>query len=498
MFYEKSLNLKKISYKRYNYSDFSNGMNSEVDEHLLPLRYAKNTYNFDFNNGALKTGLGLAYPHISFNYENLNDKKTINYPEGLDVLGVWVYKQYNHNFKAYNNLLIFYCSDKHMYINYLYTASPLMFRLEGMTFDKCPSVINYKVNGVDSVLISTPENGLYIWNSASPVTFVSSAPVMTSMCLHYERLFATGSLDRRSLWFSDDMNPANWNLSLTEGGFIQMLDDKGTLNKVVSFDDYLYVFREYGISRVVAYANQTEFSVRHLYTSSNKIYKNTIAVCGDRIMFLATDGIYSFNGITTTKLSLGIENLINININNQAIGAYYDGCYYLACKMSFPDDEAIGCEEGEYKNNVLLEVNLKTWTINILRGADIYNLQSISDEVENSLFACVKHEGLVKLAKVDKSGQIFSQPTKKVWRAPSVDFNAPTRKKLVKEISLITKSDITIEVGIDGKKKIISLKGKKHSQSVYPNVSGRFIDINFISEQAEAEISNPQVVIGVL
>mgnify|MGYP000983702592 CR=1 FL=1 len=498
MFYEKSLNLKKISYKKYNYSNFSNGMNSEIDETLLPLRFAKNTYNFDFNNGALKTGLGISEAYLLYDAKNPTAKKLLNYPEGLDILGAWVFKQFNHYSKEYNNMFIVYCSDKYLYVNYLYATTPALVKISSLTFSSCPTILNYKVNGEDTILICTPEDGLFFWNNVQPSEKIESAPMITSMCMHYERLFATGSLDKRSLWFSDDMNPTNWNLSLTEGGFIQMIDEKGTLNKVVSFDDYLYVFREYGIARVVAYANQSEFSVTQLYTSNNRIYEKTIAVCGDRVMFLASDGVYSFNGITTTKLTLGIENLLNVNINSQAIGAYFDGYYYIACKMSFPDFEEVECEAGDYKNNVLLEINLKSWTINILRGVDIYNMQAITDEVENALFVCVKHEGKVRLGKVDKSGQVYSKATKKVWCAPRVDFNLPIRKKLIKEMSIITKTDITIEFDTDGKKKSMIVFGKQNAQKIFPNVTGYFVGINFISAQAEVEISNPQIIVGVL
>lgn len=498
MFYEKSLNLKKISYKKYNYSNFSNGMNTEIDENLLPLRYAKNTYNFDFNNGALKTGLGLSEAYLCYDASNPSAKKLLNYPEGLDILGAWVFKQFNYFLNEYNNMFIIYCSDKHLYVNSLYGTSTALIKIQSLTFSSCPTILNYKVNGEDTILISTPEDGLFFWNNVQPSAKVENAPVINSMCLHYERLFATGSLDKRSLWFSDDMNPTNWNLSLTEGGFIKMIDERGTLNKVISFDDYLYVFREYGIARVVAYASQQEFSVTQLYTSNNRIYDKTIAICGDRVMFLASDGVYSFNGITTTKLSLGIENLLNINNNSNAVGVYFDGCYYLACKMSFPDHEEVECEKGEYKNNVLLEINLKSWTINILRGVDIYNLQAITDEIENALLVCVKHEEKVKLAKVDKSGQVFAKATKKVWCAPRVDFNMPMRKKLVKEMSILTKSDITVEFDTDGKKKLIKLQGKQNAQRIFPNVTGYFIGVNFISEQAEVEICNPQVIVGML
>lgn len=57
------------------------------------------------------------------------------------------------------------------------------------------------------------------------------------MTMHYERLFATTSTDKYTLYFSDDLDPTNWNENITEGGFIQMLDERGELLKVISFWD---------------------------------------------------------------------------------------------------------------------------------------------------------------------------------------------------------------------------------------------------------------------
>ena len=132
------------------------------------------------------------------------------------------------------------------------------------------------------------------------------------------------------------------------------------LNRVVSFNDYVYVFRDFGVARVSAYGDQTNFSVSQLFISSAKIYGNSVCVCGDRIMFLSRDGIMSFDGYTTQKLNLGIESLL-INVTNENCSSlYYNGKYYLALKLNFDDGEQIGCEsynEG-YINNAIIEVDL--------------------------------------------------------------------------------------------------------------------------------------------
>ena len=110
------------------------------------------------------------------------------------------------------------------------------------------------------------------------------------MCVHGERLFLTDSSNHNSLWFSDDFDPTNWNVSLSEAGFIDMIGEKGRLLKVISFGGYIYVFRSYGITRVTAYGNQKSFSVADLFVSSGKIRGESITVCGDCVLFFASDG----------------------------------------------------------------------------------------------------------------------------------------------------------------------------------------------------------------
>ena len=89
MFYNNNLGLKNITYKKYNLTSFANGMNPNIDEQLLPLTTAVSTYNLNFNNGALKTGMGVKEVSLSYSFDNRNLKKTFNKITGVNILGVW-------------------------------------------------------------------------------------------------------------------------------------------------------------------------------------------------------------------------------------------------------------------------------------------------------------------------------------------------------------------------------------------------------------------------
>lgn len=121
------------------------------------------------------------------------------------------------------------------------------------------------------------------------VTGVEDAPPVTSMCAHGERLFLTDA-DGDAVWFSDDFDPANWNVSLSEAGFIDFGGAGGRVLKAVSFGGYVYVFKSYGISKVYAYGEQNSFSASEIFVSSGKIRGDSITVCGNCILFSRPTG----------------------------------------------------------------------------------------------------------------------------------------------------------------------------------------------------------------
>ena len=59
MFYSNKVKTKATKNYKITYSSFASGMNTEVDDNLLPHKQGKVVYNYEVKNGALKTGLGL-------------------------------------------------------------------------------------------------------------------------------------------------------------------------------------------------------------------------------------------------------------------------------------------------------------------------------------------------------------------------------------------------------------------------------------------------------
>jgi hypothetical protein len=235
-----------------------------------------------------------------------------------------------------------YADDGNFYKRVLNSEDDFML-VQDLSFDKTPSAVTYRYNGKDVIIFSL-ENLSKVYDGDS-VFYIDDAPAITSTCIHNERLFATEGGQKTTLWFSDDFNPLNWSVSLEDAGYIDLRDDRGSLLKVVSFDGYLYVFRNYGITRITAYGDQTAFSVDGITASASRIIPESICVCGDRIVYLAEDGFYSFSGGTPVRIMEKLDGL-NFSDKSTAKAKYYRGNYYCVVTLKNQDDkpfQAIVC-----------------------------------------------------------------------------------------------------------------------------------------------------------
>lgn len=502
MILKSSLKGKNVAYKKLNYANFFNGINADYDQFILPISYSVNTYNFSFNNGALTTGLGVGDVYLPASYlPTNNQQRKVEFDNDYQFIATWIYKKEHINVYgtpniSYDNWLFLQTADGNFYMSDICSDKNFILQINDLNLTEVPTIVNYNLNGVDSLLICS-KNGMWVWNNQMfGATKVESAPKIKNMCLHYERIFACVEDHKNEVWFSDDLNPTNWNISLNEAGFIKFNDERGIVNRVLSFNDYVYAFREYGISRITAYANQTEFSVAQLFVSSGKIFGNSVCVCGDKILMLTQNGIYSFDGYSTVKLNLNIDKLLK-NTNNHAVcSAYSNGKYYLACNLNFDDDEEILCEEGEFYNNALLELDLETNTLNILRGIDVRSLNAISDDKINKLIVCYYSNGKYVMGELGNFGKLFEQNLPKCWKSPLSDFGYPEKEKVVKDIYLKSNVPVTITVRTEKTVRQYNASPKNNLIHLRTLIKGNLIAIDFKTNSGECLISSPTVVVG--
>lgn len=502
MFIKKHIPSKKTNTYKLEYTSFLSGMNTDLDENLMSSKKAKIYYNFDVKNGALKTGIGfedLTLPK----YDSPNsDQRTILLPQGVGFNGVWHFKYYSQTDNKKDHFLVYYGDDNKLYWCKLISLFPQSFYVdqEMSGYPTRPNALQYRLNGVDVMLFTGPTSDMCVWEPESEATIVQNAPKIVSMCLHYDRLFAIVEGERIRLRFSDDLDPTNWETSTTEGGYIDLIDERGPMSRVVSFNDYVYVFRDFGISRIYAYGDQSDFSVSGVHTSSGKIYGGSVAVCGSQIIYLSKNGLYTFDGVSCQKLNLNIDSLFDGISNENCCSAYLDNKYYLACKLNFNDGQALGCESCQegYTNNALIELDLESGNINIVRGVDIVSMTAVEEGFISKLICCFGGQYKNRIGQLNHLGTIFGTTLKKVWSSPKSDMGFANSKKIIKKISILTHSNMCIKISTEDKDYEYSLSAKNTPQTLIPNVGGKLVQISFLSNDSSCDISKPEVIVGVV
>ena len=455
--------------KKIDLFDFNNAVNGLIDGHLGKNTLAETTYNFDYSSGALKCGVGVKQLEILFD----NNHFVAKMPDGLIPKKIFYYKRYDEiNFKNDDRILVLF-SNGEVYEWHIYLGTNKMVKIENLNFSKTPFYVNYRLNGEDVILFST-DGVLYVYNGEKVTTF--DAPLITSMCIHNERLYATTGYSETELWFSKTFDPTNWNVNLNEAGFIDFRTKAGRLLKVISFGGYLYAFANYGIFRITAFNNQLEMTADSLFVNSGRIIRNSCTECGKYVIYLAEDGFYRFDGSSSVRIMRELDKYL-IGIDNEDISAiYHNGKFYASVNLNIDGDHA----------KMMVCYDLGTHEFYLAKGLNCYDLEKI--EGAQFSFLATLIEGYNQLGMLDNSGNKFGIPLTKIWKSNKTDYNVFYEKTL-SYISLYTRSDIRVEVESNISKQVITFSGSKFRQKKPVMVKGNTFQITIKSQSRNAEIS---------
>ncbi len=452
--------------KKVTINSFSNGVNGEVDESLLPVSYAKYAYNFNYESGALVSSLGADY----FTCQG----SRFSLPKGVYPIKIYFYDRYDVSLDKKDERLIVYASDKQFYYIKLNSTEGFVL-FDGFTMESAPQGLNYNYDGSDVYIFSKDGEGLIIINGDT-FTNVELTPNINSMCMHSERLFITTKSDKKTVWFSDDFDPSNWQISLDKAGYITLEDNLGDMQKIMSFQGYLYVFRSYGISVISAYGNQEDFYVNSISVSHGRIYGNTPTDCGDYVIYLTDDGLYRFNGTSSVKIMSEIENYL-VNVEN-AKSCFSGGNFYLICDMKF--------ENGDIEKGVIV-YDVKSKEGHILRYLPLIDFCVLNGE-NRQVLSCSKNVNEILV--INNGGKFLTKNLKKVWQSGFSDFQITSKRKRLEKVSLEIDGSVYLKIESESQSKIFLLKGKGR-KDVFPSLLGDKFSFRLSSNFAKLKVSKP-------
>ncbi len=358
------------------------------------------------------------------------------------VEGIGYFKQYFESNQYTAHRLIVYGNDKKVYINQMLDDTYDLFWLYNLEFDSAPLVLPFKKEDKDAVVLVS-DNQMKIWATGySPYT-IADVPIITSMCMNDGVLFCTIKNPAFKVWYATDLTAENVGKISSNSGYITLDDDLGDAKKVITFNENVYVFREYGISKINSIKNENVVS--EIYKSNTKIFANTVSVCGNNILFMTNDGLYTFNGIKVSKTKVNLLNTMPI-VNDGAISSALGDKYYLALKLDFADEKNIICEP-DCLNNVLIIVNATDFSYEIVRGVDIKTMLPLKLNEFEKMLVLFNSGAVDKIGEVTNESKCIDEILPKYWL--SENLLASMNTKLFTKLKVCANKNVKFKLKYD-------------------------------------------------
>ena len=440
------------------------GFDALNPERRLTLQWCAYGYNVRVGDGRVTGNVGIREAKV--NDSTLPNALSV----GSRMVRAAVFK------KGDDMILVALMQNKKLYYAHFtdvaFTDSGITFSNHNVTF------LQYYYDNKDCMLIIGSDGQMFVFDG---LTFeeVADAPHLTTACVFNERVYGTVTEGTNRLYFSDDLDPTNWHVSLTEGGYVDFTDEGGKVTGVIGFKGNLYVFREYAVHKLSAYVDQTDYVMTRVYFGRDKIYYKTAEVVDDKLIFLTEAGFLYTDGYSVRRIFEGVTPLIKDREN--AISGSYGNTYVLSCSMT-KDEYVVGDEAYVSGNNAVFIYDFLTGAETLFRGTNVLQFLPVLTDDGYKLFTLFNsvYRGF-HVGEFDDSGKLFGSSLQKRWRSPYTDLSLNNKDKIVRRCFVTVTSPVTFSVKTD-KRSDFHLGGSNYSQVVRVNQKGHKIGLELVSE----------------
>ncbi|HOL60679.1 MAG TPA: hypothetical protein PLS05_02205 [Clostridia bacterium] len=464
---------------RYNYKITAfQGVNAQKDLTSASLNTANYCFNITIEDGKLLNGPGINTPEVVLEDGTARVIPSLT-PYVVGIRKLHLYKRYSQS-GARDDRIIALGTDR-----YVYQARVSQGDFERLAVPRADSsgvsFCNYYFNGRDVLLIVSAAGGMNVYDGESCESYPGT-PALKSVCMHYERLFGSDAVNPCRLHFSKDLDPTNWEVSADGAGYIDFMDDGGAIVKVISFKDYIYIFRENSIVRLAAYANPRDYSVSKVFSTSEYIAENSIVTQNGTVFFMAGNFLYSFDGYTATRMLSGVTALVENTV--AATACCFKDKLYIAARLKTDNDIAGGDETSAATvlpyNNGFISIDLMTGGVSVFRGASIRGFFPLVSDSISELMVYFGNHRMGYLGKITNSGNLFGIPLNKVWKSPVSNLGSLDKVKTLRRVYVSSRYGIDIETAVDGQRKTLRARG-----SDKPDM----LPVSLVGESASLKIS---------
>jgi len=340
--------------------------------------------------------------------------------------------------------------------------------------DKIKVIENLNIDsGINAnKVLSLKKNGKNSVNSASNV-----APNGDCIELYKERLWIAGGSLLNTIWFSTPYDPQDFTMPVLEGeannhgGFIVIPSwDNGKVEGIKGLYDDIIVFKTNNIYRIYG-SDPTNFTVAQIADNVQGVIINkTIRSHNTGIIFTATDGIYTYDGVAIKLVSQRVQTIFKTmdkNAITNAVAIIYKSKYILAIRGV-----------GSSYNNIIIEYDLLNNNFMVKSGFEVTDFLIHDGEL---LF--VNNSNRV-LEYCDVSTNTFDGSLiYATWETGDLVFGALDKKKKIESFHFIAKGNgsilITVVTEKKSKSKTILLTDSFTPYKVKLKNKGKVMNIKF-------------------
>ncbi len=466
--------MKKIPTRRTTLRVGFKGIVNSKSQAVLSFEYAKGVENLLVSKGVLTSDLGIDTFQGRYPLPSLERHDMPIFANGQSIRNIFVQEHPQNS--IYDVRVVAQLDDNSIWYCDVFQHFYEWHRVENLNIKSEICAVNYRYNDENFFILSSAEDKMFILKGATPYVY-NDAPNFTTMTVHNNRVFGAINQKTRQVWYSSHLDPLDWSVDGESSGYVELNEEGGDILKLESFLNYLYIFRENGIYRLTAYGDPNEFVLKKVFCDTGYIYKHTIVQCADKIIFLAEDGLFAFDGYEAVRIGKELPPIFNKHI---ASGAYLNDVYYLACNThesynSNPTNDSLVCYTVS-KNE-----------FGVISGQSVRRLCTIKSYHMQEVCCVFNGSDANKIGQVSKSGCIFSSSTHKLYKSPSNDLQSGC-DKVVHKVSILTKYPLTLTVVLDNRRYDYPLEGRDVPQTVIVEKRGKVIGFELSSDDANVYV----------
>lgn len=195
----------------------------------------------------------------------------------------------------------FFTSSGQIRRPFCYCESRTLFLLDdGTPYAGIPdfrAVAGYEKEGEN--FFGVNREGLYLLSDGS-YSVVEGAKGGDCICVSCERLIVAQG---QTVRWSKPLFPGDWTESLREAGYVDLPSPGGRILSMQALGGRVLLIRENGLCALTMRGDPLAFCAENVPYGGGRIVPDSAALCKDKIVFLAEDGLYAFDGSRAKRLS---------------------------------------------------------------------------------------------------------------------------------------------------------------------------------------------------